>query len=417
MRREFAHKRPLFTIAFSLLGMSALIVGCSSGGTSGNGAAPAGHSGSCAKQGAPIVIGTVGTQSGQAAQYEKDGPLAIQAWVDMMNASGGVNCHPIKYMIEDDDGDPSQNLSLVQQLVQQDHAVAFVGMDGAATMQASETYLAQQNIPVIGGDTAWDFYYSHPNFFPQVAMGNANLVALADYAESYAKSKGFKKVGVITCQEVPTCTTITKTYPASFAEAGLDLAYNGAAPFTTTDYTAQCLAAKKAGVQLLLINTANAGNQAIANSCAKIGYSPQYLTSQSTSDPTMAQNPNLSGLLIPLDSAPWFDTSIASINEYHEALSKYGNGEQPSGPGAVGWASALLLGAGLAGIPAGSDPSSQLILNTLYKIKDDTLGGMIGPVTYTAGHDAPRVLCLFPAQIENGQFVSISNGKAVCPST
>ena len=62
----------------------------------------------------------------------------------------------------DDGGDPSRNQALTQQLVEQDHVVAFVYNDGPLASEGGAQYLVQHHIPAIGTGGLEPFYKEHP---------------------------------------------------------------------------------------------------------------------------------------------------------------------------------------------------------------------------------------------------------------
>jgi branched-chain amino acid transport system substrate-binding protein len=108
-----------------------------SSGSSPAGSSPAAQGASvsagCTQSLAPIVLGSVGQQSGIFGSIVAGGGQAVQAWAAWVNASGGIHCHPVKYYLADDGGDPSRQQALVQQMVEQDHVVAFLQMDAPLT--------------------------------------------------------------------------------------------------------------------------------------------------------------------------------------------------------------------------------------------------------------------------------------------
>src|SRR5439155_20425602 len=96
------------------------IVGGGTGGVAGVGGG-----------GGPIVIGTVGDYSGPSGAAWVAGLRALQAWVSTVNAKGGINGRKVQLLVYDDGSNGAKARSQVQELVEQDHAVAVV--DAMAT--------------------------------------------------------------------------------------------------------------------------------------------------------------------------------------------------------------------------------------------------------------------------------------------
>lgn len=82
--------------------------------------------------GAPIILGSIGSDSGVLGQILLPVLSGAKAWVADVNARGGLNGHPVKVLFVDDGGDPGRALGLAKRLVDQDGAVAFYAERGPA---------------------------------------------------------------------------------------------------------------------------------------------------------------------------------------------------------------------------------------------------------------------------------------------
>ena len=54
------------------------------------------------------------------------GAKVYQAWANTVNAAGGINGHPVKTILVDDQSNPGNSLTDVEKLVNEDHVVALV---------------------------------------------------------------------------------------------------------------------------------------------------------------------------------------------------------------------------------------------------------------------------------------------------
>src|SRR5581483_7873753 len=223
------------------------------GGGVPGGSAPAAPSpgGTCSGTKAPIVIGSVGEYSGLLGPILAPGAKSVQAWVAATNAKGGLNCHPVKFVVYDAGGDPSRNQSLTQRAVEQDHVIAFVYNGAALSGQASADYLKQRHIPVIGEEGAQPWVCYSPNGFPVMSSCNEGIEGI--YQTLAKVIKPGENVAAITCNEVPFCTGDTNNAEKYAKEAGLKLVYNGTVSMTQPDYTSACIQAKNAGAQSLAL--------------------------------------------------------------------------------------------------------------------------------------------------------------------
>ena len=63
--------------------------------------------------------------SGNASSNFSDVETGVKAYVNAINAKGGVNGHPLKYIMADDQSSPTQNLTAAKDLVENKKVVAI----------------------------------------------------------------------------------------------------------------------------------------------------------------------------------------------------------------------------------------------------------------------------------------------------
>jgi branched-chain amino acid transport system substrate-binding protein len=359
-----------------------------------------------------VTIGTVGEQSGLIGSVLAPGPKAVQAWAAYINAKGGVNCHPVRYIIEDDGGDPSRHQAEVQQLVEQYRVIAIVQEDAGATAQSSVGYLTAKRIPVIGSDTSGQWEYQSPMFFPQATSGVLAVddVQFAALATVYA-GEGKTKIGTISCVEATVCSQIYDAAPKLAPKYGLTLVYRAQASLTQPDYTSYCQAAQSAGAQLIYVGLDHNSMVRVARSCSAVNYHPAYAMVSSTANVDLASDALLDGLVLGMPVAPWMVSSPA-VTEFQNALKQYAPGVQPGPASIVGWVSAKLFQ--LAAQNLSDAGTTQSLLAGLWSIKGDDLGGLTQPLNFTENQDTQPVLCYWIAEIKGGQWISPNGGRRTC---
>jgi branched-chain amino acid transport system substrate-binding protein len=144
--------------------LSAAVAACGSSGSSGSSQSP-GSGSTSGTAGTPITIGGAGPiSSSLLSQPERQG--AIQAAIDDINASGGINGHPLKLEYCDTKFDANQEVSCMRQLVTD--KVASVIDPGLITDQTGRGYqfTAQAKIPVIGGQGLTPAEFTTPGIYP-----------------------------------------------------------------------------------------------------------------------------------------------------------------------------------------------------------------------------------------------------------
>jgi branched-chain amino acid transport system substrate-binding protein len=382
-----------------------------SGATASGGATAAGAAASTAK-GSPIVIGSVGTQSGIVGASISDGTRALQAWAGGINAKGGIKGHPVQVIVGDDGGDPARHQQLVQQFVEEKHVAAFVYNSAPLSGQSSVQYLTQKRVPVIGSELGGQWFYDSPMFFPQTSSGLAlTYVNIAGVA-GYAVPKGKTKVATLTCQEAQFCTDANRIWPQTAPGVGLTVVSQGRASLAQPDFTSECLSAKNAGAQILLMAMDTNSVGRVASACARVDFHPVFSFATTVTVDRMKGDPNLEGTVLTLPLQPWFQTSNPAVAEYRDTLARFLPGQTPTASGENGWASAKLFE--LAASRATDPTSTARILDGLWSLKDETLGGLIPAVTFAKDQKAPQVRCWTPVVIAGGQFTAPEGSQLRC---
>lgn len=367
--------------------------------------------GSTQPSGAPLVIGSIITQTGQGSAIFSPARGVMNAWAQWTNAHGGINGHPVKVDILDDQNTPSLGLSAAHTLVQGDHIVALVGSaDNSGSGWGP--YLSQQKIPIIGsgGSVAIALTGNSDYYSPGLTYSLSKPLELA-----VAKKEGDKVIGGIYCAEATACLTATKLTASAATSLGLTVVKEVEVSATSSSYVAPCLTLKQAGAQAITLATDTGTQQKFVDTCAQQGYYPLYLgdagtiTSGWTSDPAYK---NAGGVL---DEFPWWDTTKPAVAQFQEALQKY----DPAGLksptiAAEVWASAMVFEDGAKAAQLGSSPTAGDIVTGLNTLSNDTLGGLVSPITYANGNRTNK--CGYQFVVQSGSFKLLNNGQPACSS-
>jgi branched-chain amino acid transport system substrate-binding protein len=387
------------------------LAGSTGPATAGPAAAAAGAA-ACTKPLTPITIASVGQQSGLIGALTVAGTKGVQAWVAMVNARGGVNCHPVKYLVADDGGDPSRHQSLVQEMVERRGVQAFVYQDAVLTGQASVDYLTRKGIPVVGTENSGEFVYNSPMYFPQASSGNFLLEQPMFAAADTLKAKGLTRVGLLTCLEAAQCGVARSNFDAWSRQAGLTPVYNAQASLATGDFTSNCQGAQAAKVQALVTDLDASSNSRLARSCESIGYKPVLVSNGQAATQNSLADPRLEGFLLGVQVRPPFGGSSPAVDAFNAAMAKYAPGVPVDTNTMVGWVAAKLFEEATTHLS--EPPTSASVLAGLWSIKNNDLAGLTYPLTFTKGQNAPKVFCYWLIAIQGGKFVSPNGGKRSC---
>jgi branched-chain amino acid transport system substrate-binding protein len=369
------------------------------GGTPGGGgqAAPT-AGGSCTGTKAPIVIGSVGEYSGLLGPILAPGVKSVQAWAAATNAKGGLNCHPVKLVVYDAGGDPSRNQALTQRAVEQDKVIAFVYNGAALSGQASAEYLKQRRIPVVGEEGAQPWVCYSPNGFPIMSSCNEGIQGI--YQTLAQVIKPGEKVAAITCNEVPFCTGYTNNAEKYSKEAGFKLVYNGSVSMTQPDYTSACVQAKNAGAQALALGMVDSAANRVKRSCKSVGLDVPII-SNGTAFSAAKPGDGMDGAWI-ASGVRFTPPSHPAVAEWLAALKQYLPGTGASANGGIGWVSAKVFELAAKAMP--DTPTSQAVLEGLWTIKGNDIGGMTRPLTYVKDQPAVQTPgCWFPAKMDDSR--------------
>jgi branched-chain amino acid transport system substrate-binding protein len=360
-----------------------------------------------------LVIGSVGTWSGIVGQNVVGGLNALRSWVASINAAGGLGGHQVRLEVADDGTDPARHRALVQEFVERRGVMAFVYNAAVFSGQASVEYLNAHKIPVVGGSGTEPWYTTSPMFFTQIIAGEVAIEATtASYARS-AKAANMTKMGLVTCSDgVQVCEDTARSVPRYASKYGVQLAYQGKASLAAPDFTANCLAARNAGVQILYLALDANSYQRFGRSCTSVDYHPKYGVAQPVMLAELARDPNLQGSPGVSYTAPFFYDANPAIAEFHRAMSQYAAGAALTGSASLGWSAAKLLQAAARRLSA--IPTSADILEGVWALNGEDLGGLTAPLRFR--RDGPTVppVCYWQVVVADNSYKSPDNGTRHC---
>ena len=383
--------------------------GSGSGTTSGSGGAST--SGDAAQPTSePLVIGSVGDYSGIAGASEKDGPKALQVWAAWVNDHGGVNGHPVKVYVVDDGMDPQRYQAAVKDLVENKHVIAFVDNFAPFTIQAGVKYLEDKHVPVIGGDCAEYVWNQSPMLFPQCPSYVSSIWGITRVGAVHGKGKKF---GAIICSEAAACTNTKQEWfhNGLAKKAGVDPVFEADVSIGQPDFTAECLDASRAGVQIMSV-VADVGTVGrVVSSCDRQNFHPQYIQGSGTMDAHLATLPGMADALVQLNDFPW-TVSGTAVQQFRDAYKTYAPNDPLTPNASQGWASAIVFEHAAAHVDA--HPTSAQILAGLWSMHNETFGGLTPPLTFVQGKPATDAKCSFAMQVKNGRIEAPFGLKTVC---
>lgn len=365
----------------------------------------------------PLRLATVGTYSGPIGNAVVPILQAAQLWVKYVNSdNGGLNGHLIQLIVFDDGGDSARHRAQVQEAVERNGVVAFLANAEVLTGEASVPYITQKRVPVVGissGEGGWPF--TSPMYFPQASSGNAHSYMMTATAAHLQIPAGKTKLGAIFCAEVAACSD-DRYVRASAKAFGFEYVYSAKASVAQPDFTAECLAARNAGVQTLLLVTDPNSAARIANSCVRQDFHPALAEPGVGVRDDQGDNPNLDGLMSAANAFPHFQSGTPATDEFQQVMRRYGSTIPQSSYGSalsVGWVAAKLLER--AGQHLTEPPTSESLLAGLWSVKSDTLGGLSPiPLTFIENQPPKETACWFDIVLKKKLWTSPDDFKPHC---
>jgi branched-chain amino acid transport system substrate-binding protein len=360
-----------------------------------------------------IKLGNVAPYGASAVgQNFAPGRDVLKVWERDVNARGGICGRPVQVIIKDDQGNASNTSAALRDLVENEKVSAIVAWGTALTLNAGLGYLESKGIPVLGGDNLSLKWSTSPVLFPIGAGYDESIGA----ALTAAKRPGAaNKASFLYCAEAQACSDAydIMVNKGVAQKVGTPMVYTAKVSLTAISFASECQQAAKAGADILFIGGDASFVDRVANSCAQQGLKFRYTTLSLAVTDAQSQNPNLQGnFAVGTPVIPWPSTSSPGAKLYQEAIARYSPSTVNSGIAIQWWTAAKLAETVIGRIGAG-DVTPASIAAAARTLKNETLGGLTGPMTYTAGGQG-SFRCYGVAEVQNNKWVGRDNGKIYC---
>jgi branched-chain amino acid transport system substrate-binding protein len=333
-----------------------------------------------------------------------------QATVDAINTEGGLNGHPIELQIVDTKGDPAAALAGIAD-GQRKNPIAWLE-SSPSTETASSDALAATNTAVIGtgySPSVWGGGFGadlscakNPAFCAKPNHMTITTTFGAVVAEQVlgAQAAGATTLGVAACAEVDSCSSAGPVFDAVAQAVGLKSVGTTKVSTTAADYSAECIAWIQQGVDFIQISGASSMGVHLMSDCADQGYEGIWGASAGTVSGDLIKQPyTLAG---GVNAFPWW-VDDAPVAKYRDTMDAAGvTPELYSGPAMTGLYSSLLLLQ--KAVADHADPDAPLdaaaVLDAFYQVTDESLDGLIAPVTFTADNLDRNRPCFWPYSMD-----------------
>ena len=371
-----------------------------------------------AASGTPLTIALVCTCSGAGAPTYQGVAGAFRARIDYQNAHGGVNGHPISTLVLDDQTNPTQASTAVQDAVS--HGVIGIVSVSALFFEGSK-YATQAGIPVTGSFQDGPEWGTQPNtnMFASDSGSVDPKYPVNTAAGKFLVSHGGNVVGSYGYSISPSSTraaigTVQSVIHAGGKEGVLDTSI----PFGGSDFTTAALVAKSKGVNGIYTAMDDNSNFALATSLKQAGVKLKAVVFPTGYEPAAITSPvwpDLQGDYFASLFRP-FQLPNAGTAQMQAALQKYdgfAKSQFPTFEQYEAWVGADLM---IKGIQlSGTNPTSSAVIKSLRNVKSYNANGLLpNPINYSTnfGHD-PAQTCQWYLQAQAKGFVPVSS-QPVC---
>ncbi len=360
----------------------------------------------------PLVFGSLGTASGVIGAATQSIVAATKAWAADVNARGGLRGHPVRVVFGDDGGDPARAATLARKMVEQDKVIAFVGTYLVITTAAVTQYLDQVQVPMIGGPGGNEVEDVSPMVFnPQMgadeALGHGLLHNIVVQSDA-------RKVATLYCREASSCGAQAKRVREFAGQYGVEVVFEAQVSIAQPDYTGEVLAARNAGADAIITTVDEASIVRIARSAKRQGYNPVLAGSYTVNnDVLLNAGEDAVGILGFSATAPYGSSPL--LKPYREAVARFVPGARLAGYGSTAWVQGKLVERLADVFGDKPNPGPADIIEALYSLRDETLGGLVPPITFNQGAHGRVNRCMVPIKIAQGAIVApLGNDRFVC---
>jgi branched-chain amino acid transport system substrate-binding protein len=264
---------------------------------------------------------------------------------------------------------------------------------------------------VVGGDLADPVWSTgSPMFFPQGTTPFQGLWGMA----VTAVQNGDKRIGLVTCQETALCRQVDQLINGQgwAGLAGGTLAYAATASIAAPEYTAICQNAVNAGVEGLLVVADAATLIRMARSCGNTGMR-FYSASLAIQNVLATDNPGpLEGLVGIQQIFPFPVTDFPGAKEFRQAMATYAPNAPIDAGSAQGWVAGKLFERAARNV--GTNPTTAEILEGLWTVSNENLGGLTVPLTFVRGKGAPEPTCWFVLEVRGKDWAAPKGAEPIC---
>jgi len=350
-----------------------------------------------------IKIGTSQPLSGSAASIGKSHLTAQEAFVERVNARGGIWGRKLKLVTQDDGFVPERAVANAQFLIDREQVALIWGNVGTAPSVASMVVTEAAKVPFL-------FPYAldrtitapvKPYTFSMATPAYDQNVALSNLMTKTDPFKG-KKIGVMVINSPDGIQTLDGFKAGASAS---QIVLNNTYERNSVTFKSQLLAFKAAGAEIVYTGVNDTQFAKVLVEADEIGYKPIFFGSTgvvSTQSIALSAG-KAEGAYSLVFTAP-LDSDARGIGEMNAAVKKFRPNDAVGTFSVHGWATGLILQEVL--LNAGPCITSDTIKTALEKLKNFDPDGLTGAVTFTKTNHLGNVSVVLQ-KVQGGKWITV----------
>ena len=353
-----------------------------------------------------ITVGSIADISGPLSADFAPISSGVQAYFSMVNAAGGVDGRKLVLAAQkDDQGSSSQDLTVSQQLVEQNHVFAVVGV--GTPFFGGASYLAQLGVPTFGYQVSSD-WSDGPSLFG--AFGSYLAFDTGAMGFAYAAEQLHATSVGLVAYAVPQSAAACQATANGFASFGISVGYQDLSFGFGADPTADVLQMRSHGVDVVFTCLDVSGNVAFARSISQNGLAARMVWLNGYDRSTVQQYGSLlNGTVIALEHVPFeaaeeFPGTYPAFDTYLKEMKRYQPAHVYDEVAFDGWVDAVHFVDGLKAV--GRNLTQAKLVTALNAMTAYTADGLVPPENWTQLHTSAGAgpFCGTSVQVVNGAF-------------
>ena len=349
-------------------------------------AACGGNGGDSASDGdaaASIKVGILGPHTGDVANYGIACRNGAQLYFDQLNASGGINGKQVEYLVEDEQGDPTQAVTAYNLLVEQG-VVGIVGDVTTGPTTAVAQTSVNDNMPcVTPSATAAEIVTYGSNTFRACVTDPEQGRIMA----AFANEQGYKNIGTLFLKGDDYNEGVNNAFVEEAQALGINITTEQSYSAGDVDFNSQLTTIIASNPDAILAPNYYEDDGLIVTQARQQGYTGVILGVDGWSGVTdYASADDLQNCYYCCAFSSANDEGLAAqfTADYEDAY-----GETPTNFCALGYDAAMVLAGGItaaeeAGLEAGTDEYLQAVIDG---IASGSVEGVTGTIAYEGTGD------------------------------